>query len=85
MGAGKGALATDSMWNLDGVVITDTTSGGASSMYFDFDAFDEVAVNTGGNDLKVQTGGVGINFVTQRGTNLFKGRAKFGIDNSSME
>jgi hypothetical protein len=62
--AGKGALATDTMWNLDGVVITDTTSGGASSSYFDFDAFDQVAVNTGGNDLKVQTGGVGINFVT---------------------
>ena len=72
---GKGALATDSMWNLDGVVITDTTSGGASSSYFDFDAFDEVAVSTGGNDLKVQTGGVGINFVTRRGTNQFKGRS----------
>jgi Carboxypeptidase regulatory-like domain/TonB-dependent Receptor Plug Domain len=82
---GKGALATDTMWNLDGVVITDTTSGGASSMYFDFDAFDEVAVNTGGNDLKVQTGGLGINFVTRRGTNQFKGSAKFGLDNNSLE
>jgi hypothetical protein len=82
---GKGALATDTMWNLDGVVITDTTSGGASSMYFDFDAFDEVAVNTGGNDLKVQTGGLGINFVTRRGTNQFKGGAKFSLDNASME
>ena len=71
------------MWNLDGVVITDTTSGGASSMYFDFDAFDEVAVNTGGNDLKVQTGGIGINFVTRRGTNQFKGSAKFTLDNDS--
>ena len=82
---GKGALATDTMWNLDGVVITDTTSGGASSMYFDFDAFDEVAVNTGGNDLKVQTGGLGINFVTRRGTNAFKGGAKFTLDNNAME
>ena len=82
---GKGALATDTMWNLDGVVITDTTSGGASSMYFDFDAFDEVAVNTGGNDLKVQTGGIGINFVTRRGTNQFKGSAKFTLDNDAME
>src|SRR3954471_15151093 len=82
---GKGALATDTMWNLDGVVITDTTSGGASSMYFDFDAFDEVAVNTGGNDLKVQTGGLGINFVTRRGTNQFKGSAKYSLDNDAME
>jgi hypothetical protein len=82
---GKGSLFSDTMWNLDGVVITDTTSGGASSMYFDFDAFDQVAINTGGNDLKVQTGGIGINFVTRRGTNQFKGYAKFGIDNDSLE
>jgi len=82
---GKGALATDTMWNLDGVVITDTTSGGASSSYYDFDAFDEVAISTGGNDLKVQTGGLGINFVTRRGTNQFKGSAKFTFDNDSME
>lgn len=82
---GKGALFSDTMWNLDGVVITDTTSGGASSSYFDFDAFDEVAVSTGGNDLKVQTGGVGINFVTRRGTNEFKGSLKYNIDNNAME
>jgi hypothetical protein len=82
---GKGALPTDSMWNLDGVVITDTTSGGASSSYYDFEAFDEVAVTTGGNDLKVQTGGVGINFVTRRGTNQFRGTARYSIDNDAME
>ncbi len=82
---GKGALATDTMWNLDGVVITDTTSGGASSSYYDFDAFDEVAISTGGNDLKVQTGGLGINFVTRRGTNSFKGNAKFTLSNDAMQ
>jgi len=71
--AGKGASTADTMWNLDGVQITDTTSGGASSMYFDFDAFDEINVTTGGGDLKVQTGGVGLNFVTKRGTNAFHG------------
>src|SRR5262245_19441157 len=82
---GKGALATDTMWNLDGVVITDTTSGGASSSYFDFDVFDEVAVNTGGNDLKVQTGGIRINFVTRRDTNQFKRSFKYNIDGDSLE
>lgn len=82
---GKGSLFADTMWNLDGVAITDTTSGGASSSYFDFDAFDEVAVNTGGNDLKVQTGGIGINFVTRRGTNRFRGSAKFTEVNHNLE
>jgi len=82
---GKGSYQADSMWNLDGVVITDTTSCGASSMYFDFDAFDEVAINTGGNDLKVQTGGVAINFVTRRGTNQFKGSARYNWDGHQLE
>ena len=47
--------------------------GGASSSVYDFNAFDEVNISTGGNDLRQQTGGIGINFVTRRGTNKFKG------------
>ena len=73
---GKGSLAPDTQWNLDGIVITDVNSNGASSSYYDFDAFEEINVSTGGGDLKVQTGGVGINFVTKRGTNQFHGTAR---------
>jgi hypothetical protein len=61
------------MWSYDGVTITDVTSYGASSSYFDFESFDEVNVTTGGSDLKVQTGGLGLNFVLKRGTNAFHG------------
>jgi len=83
---GKGAQMTDTMWNLDGVVVTDTTSYGASASYFDFDAFDEIAVTTGGGDLKVQTGGLGLNFVTKRGTNTFHGSARlFGSSHKAGE
>src|SRR5262245_29722861 len=39
---GKGAQFTDTMWNIDGVQVTDTTSYGASANYYDFDAFDEI-------------------------------------------
>ncbi|HEY7411774.1 MAG TPA: TonB-dependent receptor plug domain-containing protein, partial [Vicinamibacteria bacterium] len=70
---GKGSVQTDSMWVLDGVVITDPAAVGASPTYFDFDAFDEIAVTTGGSDVRVATGGVGINLVTKRGTNRFRG------------
>jgi hypothetical protein len=70
---GKGSPATDAMWVLDGVVITDPAAVGASPTYFDFDAFDEVAITTGGADVRVATGGVGINLVTKRGTNAFHG------------
>jgi len=70
---GKGSSQTDAMWVLDGIVITDPAAVGASPTYFDFDAFDEVAITTGGADVRVATGGVGINLVTKRGTNAFHG------------
>ena len=50
---GKGSSPNDAMWNLDGVVITDMAAIGASPTYFDYDAFDEINVTTGGHDLKV--------------------------------
>jgi Carboxypeptidase regulatory-like domain len=71
---GKGDNGNNVMWNLDGVVITDTGSL-SSPAYYDFDAFEEVAVGTGGHDVRAQTGGVNINLSTRRGTNAFHGSA----------
>ena len=39
-----------------------------SPTYYDFDAFEEMTINTGGVDVTQQTGGVGINLVTKSGT-----------------
>ena len=74
--AGKGSTTSDKMWNLDGLAITDMSATGASPTYFDFGAFQEITVTTGGNDLNVQSGGLGINLVTKRGTNKFHGSAR---------
>ena len=75
--AGKGSTSSDVVWNLDGLVITDMAATGASPTYFDFDAFQEINVSTGGGDLTMQTGGFGLGFVTKRGTNTFKGGARY--------
>jgi len=75
--SGKGSGTADRMWNLDGIVITDMSATGASPTYFDFDAFQEIAVTTGGSDLTAQSGGIGINLTTKRGTNSFHGGARF--------
>jgi hypothetical protein len=72
---GKGDNGDNTMWNLDGVVITDNGAVGASPTYYDFDAFEEISISTGGSDLRSQTGGIGINLVTRRGTNKFRGSA----------
>jgi hypothetical protein len=70
---GKGADPKDAVWSLDGVVITDMSAIGASPTYFTYDSFDEVNFSTGGNDVRVPTGGIGIGLVTRRGTNQFHG------------
>jgi hypothetical protein len=75
--AGKGSDTTDKMFTLDGINITDMSATGASPTYFDFEAFQEINVATGGNDLQVQSGGIGINLVTKRGTNTFHGSGRF--------
>src|SRR6185295_18319199 len=67
----RGANPTNSKWSVDGIDITDMSATGASPGYFDFDAFEEMTVNTGGVDVTQQTGGVGINLVTKSGTDKF--------------
>ena len=75
--AGKGSTTSQVVWNLDGLVITDMAATGASPTYYDFDAFQEINVSTGGGDLNMQTGGFGLGFVTKRGTNTFHGGGRY--------
>ena len=75
--AGKGSYAGDRVWTIDGLVVTDMSATGASPTYYDFDAFQEINVSTGGGDLAMQTGGFGMNLVTKRGTNSFHGGGRF--------
>jgi hypothetical protein len=72
----KGTTGTQSTWNVDGVNITDFAATGSSPAYYDFDAFEELQITTGGTDPRIQTAGVQLNMVTKRGTNDFKGSAR---------
>ena len=72
----KGGRQGDAVWTMDGVPITDMATAGASPTYFDYDAFEEIQISTGGNDIRQATGGVGLNFVVKRGTNQFRGTAR---------
>src|SRR5262245_48473033 len=59
----RGATMTQQKFNLDGIDITDMSATGASPTYYDFDAFEEMQISTGGADVTMQTAGVGINLV----------------------
>jgi len=73
----RGDSGTNVMWNLDGLNITDQSALGATPTYWDYDAFEEMQVTTGGADPSIQTGGINLNFVTKRGGNKFRGQAYF--------
>jgi hypothetical protein len=73
----KGVTGDQATWNVDGVNITDAGALGSSPTYYDFDAFEEMQVTTGGSDPRIQTAGVQLNMVTRRGTNDFKGSGRY--------
>ena len=81
----KGTRPQDTVWTLDGIVITDMAAAGAPPTYFNYDNFDEIEVQTAGQDIRQQTGGVGINLITRRGTNQFHGTARGYFANDGTE
>jgi len=81
----RGGNPTNNKWSLDGVDITDMSATGASPSYYDFDAFQEMTINTGGVDVTQQTGGVGINLVTKSGSDKFRGSGRFLRTNDKFE
>jgi Carboxypeptidase regulatory-like domain len=82
---GKGTTPDQSTWNVDGVNITDVGALGSSPTYYDFDSFEEMQITTGGVDPRIQTPGVQLNMVTKRGTNDFKGSARYYDTNHSLQ
>jgi hypothetical protein len=81
----RGGATGNNKWSLDGVDITDMAATGSSPSYYDFDAFQEMTINTGGVDVTQQTGGVGINLVTKSGTDRFRGSGRFLITDQKVE
>src|SRR5262245_47715852 len=81
----RGGNPFNNKWSLDGVDTTDMAATGASPTYYDFDAFEEMTINTGGVDVTQQTGGVGINLVTKSGGDKFRGSGRFYDTNDNLE
>jgi hypothetical protein len=81
----RGSSTGNNKWSMDGVDITDMSATGASPIYYDFDMLQEMSVTTGGADASQQTGGVGINFVTKSGTNVFRGTGRLFNTNERFQ
>jgi carboxypeptidase family protein/TonB-dependent receptor-like protein len=82
---GLGTRPQDAVWTMDGVAITDMTLTGSAPTYFNYDNFEAIHVATAGQAITQPTGGVGLNFIVKRGTNLFHGGARGYYDGESLE
>jgi len=74
---GTGSGGRDNTFAVDGVILTDMNAVGASATYFDFGAFEEVQFTTSSTDVTVATSGVTVNQVTKRGSNQWRGSARY--------
>ncbi len=81
----KGTRPQDAVWTLDGINVTDMTLSGSSPTYFNFDNFEEIQISTSGQDITQPTGGLGLNFVVKRGTNMFHGAFRGYFGSQGME
>jgi hypothetical protein len=82
---GVGSGSRDNTFAVDGVVLTDMNAVGGSATYFDFGAFEEVQFTVSSADVTVQTSGVTINQITKRGTNEWKGTARYLDTDGSLQ
>jgi hypothetical protein len=82
---GLGSGGRDNTFAVDGVILTDMNAVGGSATYFDFGAFEEVQFTVSSADVTVQTSGVTINQVTKRGTNEWRGNARYLDTDGSLQ
>jgi outer membrane receptor protein involved in Fe transport len=81
----RGAGTANNVWSLDGVNVTDMSAVGATTMYYNFDNFEEMQYNIGGNDVSIATGGMGINLVTKSGGDKFRGSGRYLITDNALQ
>jgi len=82
-GYAHGTMSNQTQYNLDGIQVTDAAAAGATAMYFDFDSFAEISVETGAHAVDIQSSGVVLNMITKSGGNTFSGGISlYGEDES---
>lgn len=81
----KGTRPFDTTWTIDGVVVTDMAAAGSSPLYFNLDNVEEMRFTTSGQDIRQPTGGLGVDVVMPRGSNVLRGGARLDAATRGME
>ncbi len=82
---GHGVADSDSTWRIDGANITDPSAIGAAPAYLNMNAYEELQISYGSNDITAQTGGVQLNFVTKRAGNNYTGMFHLYFEDEKWE
>ncbi len=54
-------------------------------MSLNFDSFEQMQCNIGGNDVTIATGGMGVNLVTKSGSDKFRGSSRYLITDNKLQ
>ncbi len=84
-GYAHGTMSGQTAYNLDGIQVTDAAANGATAMYFDFDSFEEISIETGAHSIDIQTSGVALNMITKSGGNKFSGQISLYGETESLQ
>ncbi|MBA7668140.1 hypothetical protein ES703_76244 [subsurface metagenome] len=82
---GHGGFEDDSTWRVDGANITDASAVGAAPAYLNMNAYEELQISYGSNDITAQTGGVQLNFVTKRAGNAWSGMFHMNVEDENWQ
>jgi hypothetical protein len=80
-----GASSDDTTWNVDGANITDNSAIGSAPAYLNVNAYEEMQITVGANDINAQTGGVQLNFVSKRAGNRWAGDFHLHVQDKAWE
>ncbi len=83
--SGHGVDQGDSTWRVDGANITDPSALGAAPAYLNMNAYEELQIAYGSNDITAQTGGVQLNFVTKRAGNAYTGMFHLYVEDDAWQ
>jgi hypothetical protein len=84
-GYAHGTLRNQTNYNIDGVNMVDAAANGATAMYYDFDALEEIQVETGAHSADIQVGGIVLNMITKSGGNRFSGDISLYGENDKLQ
>ncbi|HYU78838.1 MAG TPA: TonB-dependent receptor [Vicinamibacterales bacterium] len=81
----RGTTSQQNTYFVNGISVGSPTSIGNTSLYFDYNSFEEIQVSTSALDMSVGTPGVFLNMVTKTGGDRYSGLALYSYEGHQLQ